>query len=59
MVRPWTITENYWDVNFNVHEQVKLRLNEAGIGIPFPQRDLHIRSSDIGDLNTSRDDKKS
>ena len=29
MVRPWTITENYWDVNFNVHEQVKLRLNEA------------------------------
>tara|TARA_B100000780_G_scaffold275102_2_gene241141 strand:+ start:1210 stop:1365 length:156 start_codon:yes stop_codon:yes gene_type:complete len=49
VVRPWTITENYWDVNFNVHEQVKLRLNEAGIGIPFPQRDVNLYNHNISE----------
>lgn len=31
------------DVNF----AIKKKLNEAGIEIPFPQRDLHIRTSDV------------
>ena len=31
---------NYWDVT----RTVKLRFDEEGISIPFPQRDLHIRT---------------
>ncbi|MEL6383585.1 MAG: mechanosensitive ion channel domain-containing protein [Cyanobacteria bacterium J06626_18] len=41
-VRPWTKPENYWDVYFNTYENVKKRLDAAGISIPFPQRDVHI-----------------
>jgi small conductance mechanosensitive channel len=49
VVRPWVKTEDYWDVYFNIHEQVKLRLDEAGIGIPFPQRDVHVYNHDASD----------
>ena len=41
-VRPWTKPENYWSVYFNIHENVKKRLDAAGISIPFPQRDVHL-----------------
>jgi small conductance mechanosensitive channel len=41
-VRPWTRTENYWDVYFYVNETVKKRFDSEGITIPFPQRDVHI-----------------
>ena len=41
-VRPWTRTSDYWDVYFSTHEALKKRLDAEGIGIPFPQRDVHI-----------------
>ena len=41
-VRPWAKPEDYWSVYFNVHENVKKRLDAAGISIPFPQRDVHL-----------------
>ena len=44
VVRPWTKTSDYWDVHFDPHKQIKERLDEEGIGIPFPQRDLHLVS---------------
>jgi len=42
IVRPWTNTENYWDVYWDITREVKLRFDREGISIPFPQRDLHI-----------------
>ncbi len=42
VVRPWVKSEDYWGVYFDVHEQVKLQLDDAGIGIPYPQRDVHV-----------------
>jgi small conductance mechanosensitive channel len=42
VVRPWCSTADYWDVRFDITRQVKLRFDEAGISIPFPQRDVHI-----------------
>jgi small conductance mechanosensitive channel len=42
VVRVWTATGDYWGVYFAMTEQVKLRFDEAGIGIPYPQRDVHI-----------------
>lgn len=41
-VRPYVLVDDYWDVYFSVTEQVKLRLDEAGISIPYPQRDVHL-----------------
>lgn len=42
IVRPWVKTEDYWDVYWDVTEQVKKQLDNANISIPFPQRDVHI-----------------
>lgn len=41
-VRPWVKSRNYWDVYFSLHEDIKIALDEAGIEIPFPQRDIHL-----------------
>jgi len=40
--RPWVKPEDYWDVYFDVTEQGKLALEEAGCTIPFPQTDVHL-----------------
>lgn len=41
-VRPIVKNEDYWDVMFDITEQVKLRFDEEGISIPYPQRDVHL-----------------
>jgi len=41
-IRPWCKTDDYWDVFFGINEQMKLALDEKGISIPFPQRDVHL-----------------
>ena len=40
--RPWTTPADYWDVYWDITKAVKKRFDEAGIGIPFPQRDVHL-----------------
>jgi small conductance mechanosensitive channel len=42
VVRPWVKTGDYWPVYFALQEQIKKRFDAEGIGIPFPQRDVHI-----------------
>jgi small conductance mechanosensitive channel len=42
IVRPWVKTEDYWTVYFDVTRAIKLGCDEAGISIPFPQRDVHL-----------------
>lgn len=42
VVRPHTTVENYWPVWFETHYQMKKELDDAGINIPFPQRDVHL-----------------
>jgi len=42
IVRPWAKTSDYWDVFWDVTRQVKLRFDQEGISIPFPQRDVHF-----------------
>jgi small conductance mechanosensitive channel len=41
-VRVWCKTTVYWDVWQATIESIKRTLDAAEIGIPFPQRDLHI-----------------
>lgn len=41
-VRAWCKTDDYWDVNFDLTEQVKKAFDENGIQIPYPQVDVHV-----------------
>jgi small conductance mechanosensitive channel len=40
--RPWVESGEYFNVLMDLNEIVKKRFDEAGINIPFPQRDIHI-----------------
>jgi len=42
IVRVWVRSADYWDVFFDMNETIKNRFDEEGIGIPFPQRDIHL-----------------
>ncbi len=42
VVRPWTLTADYWDVYWDVTRKVKERFDAEGVSIPFPQRDVHM-----------------
>jgi small conductance mechanosensitive channel len=42
IVRPWVKTGVYWETYWDLTKAVKLRFDEEGISIPFPQRDVHV-----------------
>jgi small conductance mechanosensitive channel len=41
--RPWALSSDYWTVYWDLTRQVKEAFDAAGISIPFPQTDLHVR----------------
>lgn len=41
-VRFWVNTPDYWNVYWDFIENVKLKFDEEGISLPFPQRDINI-----------------
>jgi len=45
VVRAWVKSEDYWGVNFDTIEKVKLTFDEKGISIPYPQMDVHSNSN--------------
>jgi small conductance mechanosensitive channel len=44
-VRPWVKSADYWPVKSDLLEAIKTRFDEEGIGIPYPQVDVHIDKS--------------
>jgi small conductance mechanosensitive channel len=42
VVRVWTSNADYWDVYYDLMENIKTALDEHQIGIPFPQLDVHL-----------------
>lgn len=42
VVRAWVNTSDYWDVRFDLIETIKIRFDEEGITIPYPQTDVHV-----------------
>ena len=42
-VRCWASTDNYWSVRCDLLETIKLRFDEAGISLPYPQQEVVIR----------------
>ena len=49
VVRPWSKTDEYWDVYWDITREVKQRFDAEGISIPFPQRDVHVYREDAPD----------
>jgi len=41
-VRPWVASGDYWTVRSDLLENIKAAFDEAGISIPYPQRDVHL-----------------
>ena len=41
-VRSWVKTEDYWDVYYDLMENIKKSFDENNIEIPFPQMDVHL-----------------
>ena len=46
IVRPWVNSADYWGVLWDTTEKVKLRFDEAGVSIPYPQMDVHLHKLD-------------
>ncbi|QYY35436.1 mechanosensitive ion channel domain-containing protein [Ruficoccus sp. ZRK36] len=45
-VRPWVNSSDYWPTFFRLNMTIKLRFDEEGISIPFPQQDVHLHQVD-------------
>ena len=46
-VRFWTEAGNFWPATEALTEAVKNHLDHAGIGIPFPQMDIHVPEASV------------
>jgi len=42
VVRAWADNKDYWDVYWQQMRNIKEKIEEAGLNIPFPQQDVHI-----------------
>jgi len=51
-LRFWALNDDFWNCHWYTIEEAKARLEAAGIGIPFPQRDVHL-------FNHSEEEEKS
>lgn len=45
VVRPWVKNADYWTVLFAITEEIKVKLDDANIGIPYPQMDVHMHKA--------------
>lgn len=44
VVRPWVASSDYWEVRFELLEQIKTMFDDRGFTIPFPSRDVFVHS---------------
>jgi small conductance mechanosensitive channel len=42
-LRPWVNAADYWAVRADILEKIKYTFDEQGVGIPYPQMDVHIQ----------------
>jgi len=45
VVRPWVNSADYWAARWDLTENIKNSLDEAGISIPYPQQDVHMHTA--------------
>jgi len=44
--RVWCKSEDYWEIYYDVMESAKIKFDEDGISIPFPQMDVHMHKNE-------------
>lgn len=44
-VRVWVNSQNYWEVYYNIMEEVKKQFDKKNISIPYPQIDVHMKNN--------------
>lgn len=49
VVRPWVSTSEYWPTRWALIQGIKEKLDEVGVSIPYPQRDVHIHQQSSND----------
>jgi len=42
VTRVWVNSADYWGVKFDMQKKVYEEFEKAGLGIPFPQMDVHV-----------------
>jgi len=42
VIRAWAENQNYWDIYWQKTRELKEKIEEAGLHIPFPRTDVHI-----------------
>lgn len=57
VVRPWVRSPKYWDVKFELTEQIKLMFDENGFTIPFPSQDLFLHQPETTAANNPTPEK--
>lgn len=53
-LRVWCRTEDYWNVYEGIIRDAKYALDGAGIGIPFPQREVHLAPAAAKALSSAK-----
>lgn len=53
VVRPWVLSDDYWEVRFDLTEQIKLAFDEHGFTIPFPSQDLFVHNPSASPVTSS------
>ncbi|WRQ53811.1 mechanosensitive ion channel domain-containing protein [Roseiconus lacunae] len=48
-VRMWVPSSDFWRLQESLTSEIKRRLDRSGIGIPFPQMDVHLHRIDSSD----------
>lgn len=43
-IRAWTSVQDYWNIYWEKTKTIKAKIEEAGLHIPLPQRDVRIRA---------------
>jgi len=41
-IRAWTSIQDYWNIYWDINKIIKTKIEEAGLHVPLPQRDVHI-----------------
>jgi small conductance mechanosensitive channel len=44
-VRPWTKVGDLWPARYDLLKRIKQKLDQEGINIPYPQRDVHLHGT--------------
>lgn len=56
-VRVWVNASDFWPVKESLTQAVKNHLDEAGIGIPFPQMDVHVDDVFVQAFHAKKEEK--